>query len=62
MWRKSLSVSEQDLNRIIDVTPEAVEIKELDPEGSVEEPGERPVATNKKRPKRKRAADRDDED
>ena len=58
---KELERIRAGFEQIIDVTPEAVEIKELDPEGGAEEPGERPVATNKKRPKRKRAADRDDE-
>ena len=58
---KELERIRAGFEQIIDITPEAVEIKELDPEGGAEEPGERPVATNKKRPKRKRAADRDDE-
>ena len=59
---KELERIRAGFEQIIDITPEAVEIEKLDPERSVEEPGERPVATNKKRPKRKRAADRDDED
>ena len=41
--------------QIINVTPEAVEIHELDSEGGADESGERPVANDKKRPKRKRA-------
>ena len=57
---KELERIRAGFEQVIDITPEAVEIKELDTEGSDEEPGERPVATNKKRPKRKRAADRDD--
>ena len=58
---KELERIRAGFEQIIDITPEAVEIEKLDPERSVEEQGERPVATNKKRPKRKRAADRDDE-
>jgi len=57
---KELERIRAGFEQIIDITPEAVEIKEIDPEGSAEEPGERPVAINKKRPKRKRAKDRDD--
>jgi len=57
---KELERIRAGFEQIIDITPEAVEIKEIDPEGSAEEPGERPVAIDKKRPKRKRAKDRDD--
>ena len=39
--------------QIIDITPE--EVVELDSEGGADESGERPVANDKKRPKRKRA-------
>ena len=41
--------------QIINVTPEAVEIHELDSEGGADESGERTLASNKRRPKKKRA-------
>ncbi len=41
--------------QIINVTPEAVEIHELDSEGGADESGERTLASNKRRAKKKRA-------
>ena len=41
--------------QIINVTPDAVEIHELDSEGGADESGERTLASNKRRPKKKRA-------
>ena len=52
---KELERIRAGFEQIIDITPEAVEVEELDPTGGDDEPGERLVATDKKRPKRKRA-------
>ena len=41
--------------QIINVTPDAVEIHELDSEGGADESGERTLASDKRRPKKKRA-------
>jgi phage terminase small subunit len=58
---KELERIRAGFDRIVDITAETIEIEELNPAGSDEEPRERPLATDKKRPRRKRAADRDDE-
>ena len=52
---KELERIRAGFEQIIDITPEAVEVEELDSAGGDDEPGERLVATDKKRPKRKRA-------
>ena len=52
---KELERIRAGFEQIIDITAEAVEVEELDPAGGDDESGERPVATDKKRPKRKRA-------
>ena len=52
---KELERIRAGFEQIIDITPEAVEVEELDPTGGADESGERPLASNKRRPKKKRA-------
>ena len=52
---KELERIRAGFEQIIDITPEAVEVEELDSEGGADESGERTLASNKRRAKKKRA-------
>ena len=54
---KELERIREGFDRVIDITPEAVEVEEPDAVEGAEKPRKRVVASNKRRPKKKRSKD-----